>query len=164
VRGLIFPGSRRTLASNRLVMIMSIQRTPLDGISALRLPGVSRLAIGQPDIVPAGKYAYQVLEREGVLPDISEKLVYTKDVQQVLVYVRAGSVDAGFVYASDVFASTPVRVIRTVPDSMHAPILYEGVMIKRPEGSSAAAGFLAYLVSDSVQALFQMHGFLPVPK
>ena len=158
---LTLPGSRTALASNTLVLIMSIQHAPIAEMTDLRLGGISRIAIGQPDIVPAGRYAYQVLDRTGELSDLQEKLVYTKDVQQVLVYVQAGIVDAGFVYASNVLASSPVRVIQIIPDSLHAPIVYEGIVTRRSENAGAAREFLAYLVSDSVQTLFKAHGFLP---
>ncbi len=161
IRGLVDPATRTAIASNRLVLIASRNRPPLGMLQDLRLPGISRIAIGQPDIVPAGRYAYQALERTGILPDIGDKIVFTKDVQQVLVYVRTGSVDAGFVYASDVFASTPVRVIDTLPDSLHAPILYEGIVCIASKRVADAGRFLAFLRSDTVRTMFITYGFLP---
>ena len=162
--GLTVRGSRTAVASNTLLLIMSIQRTAIDSLADLRLPTVSRIAIGQPDIVPAGRYAFQALDRYGLLPDVAGKVVYTRDVQQVLVYVRTGSVDAGFVYGSDVLNSTPVRVIQSVPDSLYDPILYEGVVVHRSARKEAAARFLAYLASDSVQSQFVSQSFLPKPQ
>lgn len=161
---LIVEHSRVPLASNTLVLVASARRPPLGDVRDLLLPGVVRIAIGQPDIVPAGRYAHQALERMGLLPDLVGKLVYTKDVQQVLVYVRTASVDAGFVYASDVRATTPVRVIAAVPDSLHAPILYEGAVTSRSRHVGEASRFLAYLASDTVQALFADLGFRPLAR
>ena len=161
LHGLVDPSSRTTVASNRLVLIASLQRPPFGSIDDLRLPGVSRIAIGQPEIVPAGRYAFQTPEKAGILASIKEKLIFTKDVQQVLVYVRTGSVDAGFVYASDVLSSTPVRVIGAIADSLHAPIVYEGVVTARSSHPEEAGRFLAFLRSDSVRTLFTTHGFHP---
>lgn len=161
LRGLADASSRRSLASNRIVLVTSRNRPPIGTLQDLRLPGVTRIAIGQPDIVPAGTYAYQTLERMGILPDIREKLVFTKDVQQVLVYVGTGSVDAGFVYTSDIRSSAPVRVVETLPDSLHAAILYEGVVTAASGHASEAAAFLAFLRSDSVRTQFLSRGFLP---
>lgn len=163
-RGLVLPGSRTPFASNTLVMIMSIQHAPITDIPDLRLGSISRVAIGQPDIVPAGRYAYQTLEGLGMRAEIQDKLVFAKDVQQVLIYVRTGSVDVGFVYGSDVLASTPVRAIRTIPDSLHAPILYEGIVRAGSVNTGAASAFLAYLASDSLKSLFTTYGFRAPPK
>jgi len=159
--GYLLPGSRTTLATNTLVLVLSLRRPPVAELSDLRLPGVAKIAIGEPDIVPAGRYAYQTLERSGLLSEVKDRLVFTKDVQQALVYVRTGTVDAGFVYASDVRGSTPVRVIAAVPDSLHDPIVYEGAVTARSPHPEAGRRFLEYLVSQEVRPRFEALGFRP---
>ncbi len=161
--GLTIAGSRTPLASNALVLVMPVRRAPIGGMPDLALSGILRVAMGDPDIVPAGRYAYESLQHSGVLNEVEHKIIFTKDVQQVLVYVRSGNVDAGFVYATDVLSSSPVRTIAVIPDSLHAPILYEGVVLASSGRVAHARRFLQYLASDSGRALFRRHGFREPP-
>ena len=47
-----------------------------------------KLAIGEVKTVPAGKYAKQYLDNQHLYSDVKDKIVYAKDVKQVLNYVE----------------------------------------------------------------------------
>jgi molybdate transport system substrate-binding protein len=158
-KGFVREDTRRTLASNTLVLIMPVRRPPVATISDLQLPGIARIAIGDPSIVPAGRYTIEALTKMGLEGVLDGKLIFTKNALQALAYVRSGVVDAGFVYASDARSLPPVRTILTIPDSLHSKILYEGIILSASRRPDEAGHFLEYLSEDTVRALFTTNGF-----
>ncbi|HDY9527648.1 TPA: molybdate ABC transporter substrate-binding protein, partial [Staphylococcus argenteus] len=52
------------------------------------LKGNDKLALGEVKTVPAGKYAKQYLDNNNLFKDVENKIVYAKDVKQVLNYVE----------------------------------------------------------------------------
>lgn len=55
--------------------------------------------------VPAGKYAKQYLDNQHLYSDVKDKIVYAKDVKQVLNYVEKGNTQMGFVYETDLYTN-----------------------------------------------------------
>ena len=103
--GLIEPGSRQPLAGNRLVFVTGksdmapFEPSPSLDFGALLAGG--RLAIGNPDHVPAGIYARQALETLGLWPEAKDRLAPTADVRAALALVARGEAPLGIVYATD---------------------------------------------------------------
>ena len=64
----------------------------------LAQPSVKVIATGDPQSVPAGKYAQEVLTHFGLFDELKPKFVFAKDVRQILTYVETGNADAGIVY------------------------------------------------------------------
>ena len=97
---LLVPGSRRDFARNELVLAVPADSgVPLRSLADLQLPAVRRIAIGNPEGVPVGRYAKAALDAQTLWPAASTKAVYTISVRQSLDYVARGEVDAAFVYA-----------------------------------------------------------------
>ena len=124
--GLLVEGSRRNLLKNSLVLVASKLNDGVTGFESLADPRIKRIAIGEPESVPAGKYAKESLETMNLFENLRSKLVLGKDVRQVLSYVETGSVEAGFVYATDALTSDKVRMVATVPANTHSPIYISG--------------------------------------
>jgi molybdate transport system substrate-binding protein len=159
--GLVEPGTRRNLLSNKLVIAVPADsrlniRSPLD----LTKPAVKNIAIGQPDTVPAGIYARQFLERAGVWRQLTPKLVPVGNVRAALSAVASGDVDAAIIYRTDAMIVTSVRVAYEVPPAGVPKILYPGAVIANSSEKEAAARFLRYLESREARAIFTRHGFL----
>jgi len=91
--------------------------------------------------------------------NIQPKLIFAKDVRQVLSYVETGNVDAGIVYATDAKASNLVKVIATAPNKSHSPIIYPLAVIKNSKNPDAAKAFIQFLSSDAAKAIFVQYGF-----
>jgi len=115
--------------------------------------------VGDPASVPAGQYGRQTLIALHLLDKLNSKLVFAKDVRQVLTYVETGNADAGLVYATDTQASGKVRVVATAPDSSHDPIVYPAAVVKGTHSEEAARKFVEYLGSPAARAIFVKHGF-----
>ena len=161
--GLIEPGSRRVLAGNRLVFVTGDSgMAPFEPSASLDLRALlagGRLAIGNPDHVPAGIYARQALKTLGLWPSVKDQLAPAADVRAALALVVRGEVPLGIVYATDALLVPDVRVIAEVPTSLHAPIVYPVALIAGRE-SSLAARFFAFLTGPEGRAAFARAGFI----
>ncbi|MBS4178921.1 molybdate ABC transporter substrate-binding protein [Lederbergia citrea] len=156
--GLIEKQNSTILIGNDLVLIVPAESS--ETIQSLAdLLGIDKLAIGTPDSVPAGKYAEEALEAEGVLKAVSKKLVYTKDVRQVLTYVESGNVDAGIVYRTDALSSNKVRIAAAIDEKMHEPIVYPLGIVKTSKYQDEATTFYQYLQSEEALTVLKKYGF-----
>jgi molybdate transport system substrate-binding protein len=156
---LLVPGTRRDLVGNQLVLIAPAASQGIKDFPDLKTSAAKSIAVGDPQVVPAGMYAKQTLEHLNLLPAIQRKLVYAKDVRQVLTYVETGNADAGLVYATDARISNAVRVVATAPDDSHLPILYPIALLKDSKSPQAARTLLDALESPDSLSIFEKAGF-----
>lgn len=162
--GRVVPGSRRTLAANRLVMIAPVGAVPPATIADLADGRFRRIALANPRTAPAGRYARAALERAGVLDVVEPRAVFGESVRQVLEYVARGDADAGLVYASDV-ARQPAGVVVSpgrIPEA-GPPILVVGARIRGDGEDPRAIALLDWLGSPDGRAAFARAGFLAPP-
>lgn len=160
--GLLRPGTRATLLGNRLVLIVpansAVRLTPARGFPLARALGSGRLAIADPDTVPAGKYAKAALTRLGVWAGVAGKTAPAENVRAAMALVERGAAPLGIVYATDARASRAVRVAGIFPVSSHPPIRYPVAVLKASRHADAAP-FRAFLMSREGRAIFARHGF-----
>ena len=151
------PGDRRILARNQLVLVST---EGVRSLEDLQEETVTRVAIGDPRSVPAGKYARQWLESEGLWDRVEEKTVLCGDVRQVLSYVQRGEVDAGVVYSTD--AKLLGLEPRWIASGPNAPeVVYEAVLVGGArEPRAVARQFFDYLASDTVVRELEAAGFM----
>jgi len=160
-RGRINAATRRDLLGNRLVLIAPADSTLQLKISPdfalLSALGGRRLATGDPDSVPVGRYARSALTSLGVWQDVEDRLVRAEDVRHALMFVARGEVPLGIVYASDAHADQDVRVIDVFPADSHLPITYPVALTR---GASAEASrFLDFVQGPAGRATFGNQGF-----
>lgn len=160
-RGLIVPETRANIVGNALVLIAPKGASPTltiaPGFDLVGALGGGRLSIGDPDAVPAGKYARQALTTLGVWNQVADHLLRADNVRVALSYVSLGEAPLGIVYATDAQAEPKVAVVGTFPDSSHLPIVYPAAAVK---GSGAgAAAFVTWLQSAEAGAVFAKRGF-----
>jgi molybdate transport system substrate-binding protein len=160
-RGLIREATRGKLLGNRLVLIapagstLQLKITP--GFALLSALGGRRLAMGDPDSVPVGRYAKGALASLGVWRDVEDRLVRAEDARHALMFVARGEVPLGIVYASDARIDPDVRVIDVFPTASHPPIIYPVALTR---GASAeAARFLDFVQGPAGRAAFADRGF-----
>ena len=153
----------KPIARNTLVVAVPETSTAhATRVEDLKDASFKRLGIGKPVQVPAGDYAMESLTHAGIAKDVNARLVPAENVTQVLTWIRKGDVDAGFVYASDAAgAKADVRVLFTVPDTLHAPIVYPSALVKASKQQALARAYLAFLHGDVAQSALKAAGFLP---
>ncbi|MGD9809970.1 MAG: molybdate ABC transporter substrate-binding protein [Sphingobium sp.] len=161
-RNLTQAGSRVTLLANALVLVAPKGAEPMPdrpgSPALLRWLGQGRLAVADPDAVPAGKYAKAALRSRGLWDSVSNRLAPAENVRAALVMVERGQAPAGIVYATDAKGSAKVEVVERFPATSHPPIRYPMVTIRGSSNPEAAA-FRSYLMSPAARAIFARYGF-----
>lgn len=159
--GLINDSTLKNVLGNEVVLVVpKDSKTTITDFAQLTDPAITKLGLGEPTSVPVGQYAVDVFTYNNVLAQITDKIVYGKDVKEVLTWVETGNVDAGVVYSTDAKASTGVKVVATAPAASHKPIVYPAAVIKASKSPDAAAVFVDFLSSDSAKAVFIKYGFI----
>ena len=156
---LLRPGSRVDFVANTLVLVAPAnQPSALKGLADLKLHTVQRIAIGNPDSVPAGRYTKGALEKQGLWDALTPKYVMAISVKQALEYVQRGEVEAGFVYASDaVAAKDRVRVVAEIPTV--TPIVYPMAVVAGSAHQKEALAFIRFLREKEAREVLVKYGF-----
>lgn len=163
-KGGLQPNTRTNLATNRLVLIAptaSVIKLHIAPSFALdRALSAGRLAMADPDSVPAGKYGKAALTALGVWASVEGKVARAENVRAALALVARTETPLGVVYATDAAATAAVRVVDTFPESTHPRITYPAALLK-VSTSGDAAPFLKFLLSHGGQTIFRRFGFGP---
>lgn len=157
--GLINKNNGTDLVRNELVLIVP-SHSDVKGFNDLAKS--EQFSIGTPESVPAGKYAKETLENLKLWNEVEEKVVYAKDVRQVLTYVETGNVDAGIVYKTDAMISKKVKVAATADENTHSPIVYPVGVVKKSPHQKEAKLFYDYLQEKEILQIFKEYGFSTV--
>jgi molybdate transport system substrate-binding protein len=156
---LIDPASRVDFARNGLVLIVPAEDgMDLNAPEQLKEERFKLVAIGNPDHVPAGRYAKGALEAAGLYEALTPKFVLAESVRQALDYVARGEVQAGFVYATDAhLRADQVRVAAEVAG--HKPITYPIALLKDTERKEMGQKFIDFVKGKEGQAILAGFGF-----
>ncbi|MGO0714816.1 molybdate ABC transporter substrate-binding protein [Bacillus subtilis] len=146
------------LVGNEIVLVV-----PKNGDSPVtsfsNLAESEKIALGTPESVPAGAYGKESLTKLSLWDKVKDKIVYGKDVRQVLSYVETGNVDAGIVYKTDALVSKKVNIIDEAKADTHSPIVYPLGIVKDTKHRKEAKEFYEYLQSDEAMKVFEKYGF-----
>lgn len=162
--GLIAAGTRHSLLSNTLVIVVNA-----DGGAVISTPGdlakstIGRIALAEPQTVPAGIYAKEWLQKAGLWKKLIDKVIPTENVRACLAAVEAGNADAGIVYQTDALISKKVKVAYEVTVADGPKISYPLAVMRNAKQPDAARKFAAYLAGPDARAVFVKYGFLPAP-
>ena len=163
-KGLMAHATRRNLLGNHLVLVAPVEsKVALKIAPHFNLLGAlngGRLAVADPESVPAGKYGRQSLTSLGVWNAVVDHLASAENVRVALAYVARGETPLGIVYTTDAMSEPKVRIVDTFPDNTHLPIVYPVALTK--DAKPDAAAFLAFLSSPDAAAVFTKAGFLAV--
>ena len=164
-RALIKAASRVNLLRNELVLV-----APADSKTSIKIGpkfplaeqlGNGRLAMGDPDHVPAGKYGKDALEALGVWASVQDKVARAENVRAALLFVSRGEAPFGIVYRTDAAADKKVRIVGAFPADSHAPIVYPAALLTGGRSGAAAEQYFTSLKSSEALAIFKKHGFVP---
>jgi molybdate transport system substrate-binding protein len=159
--GLLVPGTRRTLLSNTLVIVVPSD-SQLQIHSAADLASnneIKKIAISQPSTVPVGVYSKEYLTKLGLWDKVESKVVPTENVRASLAAVESGNVQAGFVYKTDMLISHKVKSALEIPASEGPKISYPIAALKETRDLEAAKKLVEYLRSDAALNVFKRYGF-----
>lgn len=129
----------------------------VSGLEDLTDDSVESVAIGDPETVPAGEYARQALEAEGVYDELQDKLILASDVREVLTYTETGNVDAGLVYQTDAYTTDGVTIVGVVETD--DPVIYPIALLEDSDDPDEARAFYEWLHTDEALDVFESYGF-----
>jgi molybdate transport system substrate-binding protein len=160
--GMVAPGSLVPLLGNQLAIV--VRREHAGNVDAAALARMQRIAVGDPDAVPAGIYAKQYLERIGLWKTLQPRLLPMGSVRAALAAVENGSADAGMVYVTDARASKAVRVTTVVAGRDAPTIVYPACVVSSSKRQDAATAFVTFLQTPAASEIFRQHGFQPLAR
>lgn len=161
-RNLIAPGMRFNLLCNTLVLIApssskaALKIAPGFGLAAAL--GPERLAMANPDSVPAGKYGRGALDKLGVWPSVEKQVARAENVRAALALVARGEAPFGIVYSTDARSDKGVKIVDTFPADSYPPIIYPAALLVSSK-SPAAKSLLDYLRSAPARSVWEKYGF-----
>ena len=162
-RGLIDAASRGDLLANAVILVApldsALQLTIAPGFPLAEALGEGRLAMGDPDHVPAGIYGREALIGLGVWEAVAGRVAAAPDARAALALVSRGEAIAGIVYASDALGAEGVRVLGRFPAASHSAVVYPVAAVAGRMDPLTAA-FLDFLRSAEARAAFRRHGFV----
>ena len=166
--GRLESATKRVVARNQLVLISGTKPFPVPmmvfgaGSTLDAVLGDERLAVADPDHVPAGIYAREALGSLKLWNRVKAKLARTSDVTSALMLVARGEARLGVVYASEVRRSTKVSVFAQFPEASHSPITYLAATITG-RSSDAVDTVMAVLNGPEGRQAFIDAGFEGAP-
>ncbi len=162
-RNLIKPETRANLLGNRLVLIAPANSAAKLGIAPnfplAQALGNGRLAIADPNGVPAGRYGKAALEALGVWSTVADRLAPAENVRATLALVSRGEAPLGIVYQTDANSDKGVQIVGTFPQDTHPPIIYPIAVVASSTNRGAPA-YIAFLKSPAARPIFEKHGFM----
>lgn len=162
-RGLIVPDSTLELLVNELVLVARPSTAGEIEVSSVEELGGAglRVAIADPDLAPAGRYAREALQNLELWQQLEHRLVFGLDVRVTLGYVETGNVDAAIVYRTDAQIVEDLEVLASIPKDSHSPVVYPAGVVVRSSHVEEAGAFLRFLQGDKARETFQEYGFIP---
>ncbi len=166
-KNLLLSGTRKNVLGNQIVLIVPRNAedissfADLKGDSASAHAGlrITKIALGEPKSVPAGKYAQETLSYFQILETAKSKFVFAKDVRQVLSYVETENVDAGIVYITDAKQSSLIKIVAIAPVKSHSPVIYPVAVIQNSKNVAQARSFTGFLLSKEANNIYRKYGF-----
>ncbi len=164
--GLIERETWRDIAANTLVLVAARKHTNTVTNGDLRtiLAGWSRIAAGDPAAAPVGRHTTNVLARLKLERVVYGKTIPGNSVRQIVSYLETGSVDGGFVFATDadrlVKAGKARVIVRFRPEESGGLVRYPAAVLSRSRNPEAARRFVAFLASKTAQTALSGAGFI----
>jgi molybdate transport system substrate-binding protein len=154
--------TRVNLLGNKLVLIAPADSridtiAIAQGFDLARLAGDGRIATGEVNSVPVGKYAKGALEKLGIWASVEKKFAMTDNVRAALALVARGEAVLGIVYETDAKVEKNVKIIGAFPADSHPAIVYP--VAATANAKPEAAAYLAFLRSGIAKAVFEQYGF-----
>lgn len=152
----IDPASRQNFANNDLVLIVPKGAAKPADINDLTK--MSKIAVGDPDSVPAGRYTKKALKKAKLWEKLKPAYINASSVRQALDYVARGETDAGFVYKTDALKQKD-KVDIAMTMTGHKPVSYPIALTISGKDSKAGKEFIDFVLSPQGQAVLEKYGF-----
>ena len=148
------------LLSNELVIVARPDIGEVDDLEDLLDPRIDIVALADPELAPAGRYAREALQNAGLWETLQPKVVWGGDVRAALAYVETGSADAAIVYRTDALVAEGAAIAGVVPQESYGPIEYPAAVLAAAPLLEEAREFIDFLSGNEARRVFREHGFI----
>lgn len=151
-------GTRFTYALGALVLW---SRQADDCREALQRADGGRIAIANPETAPYGAAAKSFLQQSGLWDSIGDRLVVGENISQTLQFAASGNAELGFIARAQLRTPSlpPASCSWPVPETMHAAIEQQAILLQRGAGTQGAEAFLRFLRGEAGRAIILRHGY-----
>lgn len=154
--------SRVNLLGNKLVLIAPKDSKIADvtigqNFDLAKLAGDGKIATGDVNSVPVGKYAKSALEKLGSWTAAAPKFAMADNVRAALLLVARNEAVLGIVYETDAKVEPGVKIVAAFPQDSYPPVIYPTAATAT--ANSNANGYLAFLRSQTAKTVFEKYGF-----
>ncbi len=159
--GKVVSGTVRDITGNALVVV-GLKARPLTSLSDIK--GFGKIAMGSPAGVPVGEYTEQALKASGIYEILvsANKLVLTKDVRQALLYADRGEADIAFVYKTDALLAEKAKIVFTVPEKLHKPIVSNMGLTVEGGAKKGAKAFYDFMGGKDARRVLESYGYVVI--
>ncbi len=155
--GLAVAGSTFTYAIGRLVLWAKNPALPA-GETVLKSGAFETLAVANPKLAPYGAAAVETLHTLGLYDLLMPKLVWGNTIAQTFQFVDTGNADLGFVALSQVITKAG-RSYWLVPETLHAPIRQDAILLAKGATDPVAQAFLDFLKGPEALLVMGIYGY-----
>jgi molybdate transport system substrate-binding protein len=156
--GLGVTGSRFTYAIGRLVLYSRTAGLVDASGAVLKRGSFQKLSIADPVAAPYGAAAISTMTKLGVYNALRPKIVMGTSITQAFQFVDTGAAELGFVALSQVI-NTRGGSRWIVPETYHAPIDQQAILLYTGQRNAAAKAFLAFLKTPAAVAIIKKYGY-----
>lgn len=152
-------GTKSLYARGRIVVWTKAGADLPARLEDVKDPKFSKIAIANPEHAPYGKAAKEALERAGVWPAVSSRIVFGENVQQTLSFAQTGNAEVAIVALSLAIVAKDGSYLSIDP-SLHAPLDQALVACNRGTAKEAGKSFGDFVSSPEGRAIMKRYGFL----
>lgn len=158
-KGLVDNDSVKDLLQNEVVIIVPEDKK--DEIKSLDdvVNKANKIAIAQTESVPVGQYTKEALDNLKLWDKVEDKVVYAKDVREVLSWVEQGNAEAGFVYKTDAMVAKNSVIVGELDPNSYKEVIYPAAIMKDTKNKDNSQKYLDFLNTKEAKAIFEKNGF-----
>lgn len=150
------------LVRNRLVLVAREGYTPPRDAGkgpGTALTDMASLALPDPRQHPAGKFGQSALTKLGLWDRLGAKTRTTGSTRAALDLVAGREVDGAIVYRSEALREPRARIIQTLPENLHPPIVYTVAVTTGGRGWPVVSAYVSFIRSQAALDIFERFGF-----
>lgn len=158
-KGKIIPDSKELYAVGRIgIATLKGNSFKVNDVKDLCESKYKKIAIANPEHAPYGKASKEALESLGLWDKLKDKMVYCKDIQDVLNILRSGNVEAAFISLS-VYKKDEVDFL-LIDDKLHSPLKQAMAVVKGTKKEKIARDFIKFVNGDTGRKIMKKYGFV----
>lgn len=144
-----------TYAKGRLVLWSRADKAP--SLQTLRDGNFRHLAIANPALAPYGLAAQDLISDF----DITDKIVMGENIGQTYSLVKTGNAELGLISRAQIKTASETQKgsVWLVPETLHRPIIQDGVVLNRGRGKDGVSEFYAFFSSDRARDIISAAGY-----